>query len=44
MMQIALNIDFRSDAEKKNENLALLGRSRALQHIAKGPIRGREME
>ncbi len=43
-MKTAPNIDFRSDAEKKNEYLALLGSSRASQLIAKGPIRGREME
>jgi hypothetical protein len=43
MMRTALNIDFRSNAEKKKVS-SLRGSSRTSQLIAKGPIRGREME
>lgn len=37
-------IGFRSNAEKKNQYLALRSRSRASQLLGKGPVRGREME
>jgi hypothetical protein len=43
-MKVASHIDFRSNAEKKNEYLALRRSSRASQLLGKGPIRGREME
>jgi len=45
MMQAGKNvIGFRSNAEKKNQYLALRSRSRASQLLGKGPVRGREME
>lgn len=44
MMNTAIKIDFRSNAEKKNHYLALRSSSRASQLSGKGPIRGREME
>jgi hypothetical protein len=44
MMRRESGMDFRSNAEKKNEYLSLRSSSRASQLFANGPIRGREME